>query len=87
MIKKVAKNIAKGQEEGARKSILEDLFYDFHKNRRQVFRDNFVRGIFFGLGSAIGGTIVLALIVWILSLFSHTWLAPLVDTVQNATQK
>ena len=59
--------IKKDNEVGARRAILEDLFYDFHSTRRQVYWMNFVRGIFFGVGSVIGGTIVIAFIIWLLS--------------------
>lgn len=59
--------IKKDNENGARKAILEDLFYDFHKSRRQVYLMNFVRGLFFGVGSVVGGTIVIGLIIWLLS--------------------
>jgi hypothetical protein len=30
---------------------------------------NFIRGIFFGFGSILGGTVVIALLAWSLSLF------------------
>lgn len=49
--------------------MLEELFNDLHANRAQIYKVNFFRGIFFGLGSVLGGTIVLALLVWIMSLF------------------
>ena len=68
MIRKALTKVKTDNENGARKAILEDLFYDFHKNRKQVYVMNFMRGIFFGVGSVIGGTIVIALIVWILNL-------------------
>jgi hypothetical protein len=68
MIKKAAKHVKTKVENGSRKSILEDLFYDFHKSRRQVYLMNFFRGMAFGVGSVIGGTIVVALVVAILSL-------------------
>jgi len=68
MIKKVLAKAKKDNENGARKAILEDLFYDFHKSRRQVYGMNFIRGIFFGVGSVLGGTVVVALVVWLLSL-------------------
>lgn len=55
------------REQDARRAIIEDLFYDFHKSRAQVYWMNFVRGIFFGFGSLLGGTIVVAIVVWILS--------------------
>jgi hypothetical protein len=69
-IKKAAQKVKKENELGARRAILEDLFYDFNTSRSQVFTMNFFRGIFFGLGSVLGGTIVIALVVWILSLLA-----------------
>lgn len=68
-LKKVAEKVKEGNERGAREGLLEDLFYDFNRNRAQIYKINFVRGIFFGLGSVIGGTVIVALIVWALSLF------------------
>ncbi len=67
LIKKVKAKIAADNERGARESLIEDLFYDFHRSRKQVYTMNFVRGIFFGLGSVLGGTVVVALLIWILS--------------------
>ncbi len=49
--------------------MLEELFNDIYKNRIRIYKINFVRGIFFGLGSVLGGTVVVALVVWILSFF------------------
>lgn len=69
MIKKLAAKIKTDNERGARHAVIEDLFYDFHRSRRQVYLMNFIRGIFFGLGSVLGGTLVVAIIIWILSLF------------------
>jgi len=68
MIKKALTKVKADNENGSRKAILEDLFYDFHKSRRQVYAMNFTRGIFFGVGSVVGGTIVIALVVWLLNL-------------------
>lgn len=74
MVKKITNNIKtkvkKDGENGARRAILEDLFYDFHKSRKQVYTMNFVRGLFFGLGSILGGTLVVALVLGILSLLA-----------------
>lgn len=66
---------------------MEELFYDFHRNRKQVYMMNFVRGIFFGLGSVLGGTVVVALIVWLLALFSDTWLGPLVQNIVDTVRQ
>lgn len=75
------------QAHGASLSLLEELFNDFHRNRHQVYVMNFVRGIMFGLGSVLGGTIVIALIVWLLSLFSDTWLGPVINEIVDAVDQ
>ncbi len=69
MIKKIANIIKKDNERGARQAILEDLFFDFHRNRRQVYLMNFIRGIFFGFGTVLGGTVLVAVIIGVLSQF------------------
>jgi len=69
-VKRLTQKVKKDSENGARRAVLEDLFYDFHRSRTQVYRMNFLRGVFFGFGSVIGGTIVIALVVWILSWLS-----------------
>lgn len=66
MIKKAVTRIKRDNENGARKAVLEDLFYDFNKDRKDVYLFNFIRGVFFGIGSVLGGTIFVAFIVWIL---------------------
>lgn len=57
------------QAMGARRTIIEEMFNDYYKDRRNIYKVNFFRGIFFGLGSVLGATVVVALIVWALSLF------------------
>jgi hypothetical protein len=58
-----------GGERHARRQLLEELFYDFDHSRSQIYWTNFVRGIFFGLGSVLGGTVIVALVVWLLGQF------------------
>lgn len=67
-VKKVADKSKQNNENAARKNVIEELFYDFNLSRAQVYKINFFRGIFFGLGSVLGGTIVVALLIWVLSL-------------------
>jgi hypothetical protein len=69
VIHKVAKKLKKDNEDGARKAILEELFYDFNRSRAEVYKMNFIRGIFLGVGTAIGGTLVIGLLVWVLGFF------------------
>jgi len=90
MIKKALAKAKKENELGARRAVLEDLFYDFHRSRAQVFKMNFLRGIFFGVGSVLGGTVVVALVLWLLSLLVDLpggigdFVQYIVDIVHNA---
>lgn len=77
---------------GAGRELLEQLFNDHYRYRWRVYEVNFFRGIFFGLGSVIGATIVVAFVVWVLSLFTNI---PVVgdifekpkDTIQTETNQ
>ena len=70
LIKRAARKIKHDNENGARKATLEDLFYDFNRSRVEVYKMNFMRGIFFGVGSVLGATVFITLIVWLLNLFT-----------------
>ncbi len=69
VVKKVVEKAKEDNERGARHELIEELFYDFHKSRKQVYWMNFIRGLFFGFGSVLGGTILVAITVWIISQF------------------
>lgn len=68
-VKSLFHKIIRRQRAGARRSLLEELFNDFYDDRRNIYKMNFFRGIFFGLGSVLGGTVIVALVVWLLSFF------------------
>jgi hypothetical protein len=84
-IRAVAKSIKEGNERGARTSLIEELFYDFNRSRSQVYVMNFVRGILFGAGSVLGGTVVIALLIWVLSLLGNV-IPPLGDFFDGITR-
>lgn len=69
MFKKISETIKIDNERGARRALIEELFYDFNRSRRQVYAMNFTRGIFFGFGTILGGTVLIALVVWFLGQF------------------
>lgn len=87
---KATEKVKKENEIGARRAVLEDLFYDFHSSRKQIYAMNLFRGIFFGVGTVIGGTLVVALVVWLLTWFTDIpggfgdFIQYIVDTVQNS---
>jgi len=68
-MKNIFGKLKRDNQNGSRKKIIEELFMDFNRSRADVYKINFVRGIFFGLGSVLGGTIVVAIFIWLLSLF------------------
>lgn len=65
--RRVRDTIKRNNENGARLGLLEELFSDFYTQRHRVYWFNFVRGVFFGIGSVIGGTLLVALLIWILT--------------------
>ncbi len=66
MFNKVSNKIKKDHEVGARRQLIEELFYDFHSSRAQVYFMNFTRGLFFGFGTILGGTVLVAILLWVL---------------------
>jgi hypothetical protein len=86
---KIVKRIQTDNENGSRRALIEDLFYDFNRKRSEVYLLNFVRGIFFGFGSVLGGTLLIAVIIWLLSLLADIpggvgdFIQYIVDTVQK----
>lgn len=77
-------------ERNAQKAFIEELFNDIYAHRMRIYVVNFIRGISFSVGGIIGATLVIALLVWILSLLGHV---PVVgnffeqtqETIQNTT--
>jgi len=80
--KNPVKSVVRGEQMGARRALLEELFNDFYKDRHNIYKMNFIRGIFFGLGSVLGATVVVAFVVWVLSFFVQ--LPFIGDSVQEA---
>ncbi len=78
----VIKTLRDENEKGARVSVIEDLFYDLNRSRSQVYWMNFVRGLFFGVGSVLGGTVVIAVLIWILGAFVNVF-PPLADFING----
>lgn len=45
----------------------DNLLLEAYGRKRKLLKLSFWQGVFFGLGSTIGGTLVLALLIWILA--------------------
>ena len=73
----------------AEETLLREIFYDFYKYRGRIYRVNFIRGVFFGLGSVLGATVVVAILVGMMSLFTSAsgglgdFFRWVIDTIQR----
>lgn len=85
--KSPAKEFVRGEQMGARRTIIEEMFNDLYNDRRNIYLMNFIRGIFFGIGSALGGTIIIGLIIWLLSIFvGLPGIGPVFEGAQESLQ-
>jgi hypothetical protein len=64
------KKLTKDESAAAAKA-LQALFASDYVSKKTLYLQNFIRGITFGIGSFIGATIGVALVLWILSWFSQ----------------
>ncbi|MFV0484704.1 MAG: DUF5665 domain-containing protein [Candidatus Saccharimonadales bacterium] len=79
----------RNKEVKAEEAVLDDLFYDMYRNRGRIYRVNFIRGLFFGFGSILGGTLVIAILVFGLSFLVQIpgglgdFVKWIIDAIQN----
>ena len=62
---------------------LEYLMATGYVNKKRLYMENFFRGIFFSVGSILGATIVITLLLWVLSLFGNV---PFIGDIVRNTQ-
>lgn len=66
---------------------LESMYDAVNPNRTALYRTAFLKGVAQGVGGIIGATIIIALVIWLLSLLGHIpLLGPLVDSVRHTLQ-
>ena len=75
-------------EATSRRQLFEEMFYDFYQNRHKVYGMNFMRGLFFGFGALIGGTLVVTVVVWFLGRFVTVpligeYIRQIIEVIQN----
>ena len=85
---RMAQRLQDDNEKGSRQALLEELFNDFNRNRYEIYKINFFRGIFFGFGSLLGGTMLIVLLVWVLNLTGQLVpsVAGFIDQILNVMQ-
>ena len=85
---RMAQRLHDDNEKGSCQALLEELFNDFNRNRYEIYKINFFRGIFFGFGSLLGGTMLIVLLVWVLNLTGQLVpsVAGFIDQILNVMQ-
>ena len=85
---RVAQRLHDDNEKVSRQALLEELFNDFNRSRYEIYKINFFRGIFFGFGSLLGGTMLIVLLVWVLNLTGQLVpsVAGFIDQILNVMQ-
>ena len=64
------------------------VFESGYLDKKMAYKTSFIKGVFSGLGGVIGATIVLALLLWILTLFSRVPLiGGFIDKAQHSIQQ
>lgn len=69
IIKQAFRRLKRDNERGARQNVLEELFHDFNRSKSEIFKVNFFRGLFFGIGSVLGGALIIAIGAMLLGMF------------------
>lgn len=67
--------------------MLENIYESGYINRNQAYKMSFVKGMLSGLGGVLGATILVAVLLWILSLFSSfPLISKLSKNIQHTVQ-
>ncbi|NBU34123.1 hypothetical protein EB118_03790 [bacterium] len=85
------KNTATKLDAAQSAKALQALFASDYVDKKKLYKENFIRGITFGIGSFIGATIGVAVVLWVLSWFGQVpliggFVKDIEDTV-NAQKK
>jgi hypothetical protein len=76
--------------------MLTNIYESGYIDRNQAYKMSFVKGLLTGLGGVIGATLLVALLIWILTVVSDAPLiervtdpiiSPVVDTIRNGQKK
>lgn len=63
------------------------IFETGYLDKKQAYKTSFIKGIFGGFGGVIGATVVVAILLWVLSLFGNVPLiGRFVDNVEHTVQ-
>lgn len=68
--------------------MVANIYESGYLDKGQMLKTSFLKGVITGFGGVIGATIVVALVLWALSLFGRVWfIGPVVDDVRNTVKQ
>lgn len=82
--KQSGKKLTPGEYENLGR-LIEHIYEYGYTSRWRMYKMSFVKGVMAGLGGVIGATILLAILLWTLSLFKEVPLiGPLTNQIQSS---
>lgn len=87
----MAKKVAKKPSYEDLGKMIQNIYESGYADKNQTYKMSFLKGVLAGLGGVIGATLVLALMIWILSLLGDVPLIGritenIVQTVEQAKE-
>lgn len=87
MTEKSEKKVLKDNRAEVRRA-LEVLFATDYLDKKKLYLENFIRGIFFAAGGVIGATVLIGLLIWVLSVFDQVPLiGPFIDNTKQSIEQ
>lgn len=81
-----SKNSDKDYEQLGR--MLANIYETGYIDRNQLYKMSFIKGVITGFGGVVGATLVVALVIWILSLLGNVFLLDkIVDPISENIKK
>lgn len=67
--------------------MLENIYQTGYIDKNQMYKMSFVKGLLSGVGGVLGATLVVALLLWVLSLFdSIPFIGPVIDSIRDTVE-
>lgn len=66
--------------------MVENIYQSGYINRNQMYKMSFLKGVMTGFGGVIGATLVVALVLWLLSVLNYTPLRPVTERIQETVR-
>ena len=67
--------------------MFESIYESGYIDRNKTYKMSFLKGVAAGVGSVIGATVIVALLIWVLNLFDSVPLVgPFTHKIQNTVQ-